>query len=155
MRGVKTRLAQPDLRGFVVVRNLTVFDLKSRRPQAALVQAPDFRQQLPGPGKRFFFVVIPKRPIPKHFKESVVGIVPTNLVKVVVLSGDAHALLRVNRAGVGSAVRAQKDVFELHHARVREEQCGISAGDERSAGDVGVSARRKKVDEGLPNLITG
>ena len=48
-----------------------------------------------------------------------------HIFKIVVLAAGAHALLRSGRALVVAPLRAQKEVFELVHARVGEQQRGV------------------------------
>jgi len=82
-------------------------------------------------------------------------IIAPHLVKVVMFSGDAHAFLRVDRAGIRAGVGPEEDIFELHHACVGEKQGGIATRHERSTRDVCVAARHKKVDERLTDFSSG
>ncbi len=58
-------------------------------------------------------------------------VVASHVVEVVVLAGHAHTLLRVDGAFVRPLIGAEKDILELHHARVGEQQRGVPAGHER------------------------
>ena len=128
---VKAGLGQPDIGRFAVLRDLAQFIFKVSGPKVFFGELPDFRQQLPGPGDGFFFVVVAKGPVPQHLKEGVMRVIAADFIKVVVFAGDPQAFLRVDRAGVGALVGAEEDILELHHAGVGEEQGGITARDER------------------------
>ena len=54
-----------------------------------------------------------------------------HVFEVVVLAAGAHALLRRHRALVVPHVLAEEHALELHHARVREQECGIVLRHER------------------------
>jgi len=77
-----------------------------------------------------------------------------HLLQVVVLAADAQALLSRHRAPVRADLLASKDVLELHHAGVREEERRIVAGDERTALDHGVPAFAKVGEKPGPDLGT-
>ena len=59
------------------------------------------------------------------------GVVAAHFFQVIVFARDAHALLRVRGAGVRAQVGAEKDVFELYHAGVGEQQGRVFAGHQR------------------------
>ncbi len=49
----------------------------------------------------------------------------TDVFQIVVLAAGAHAALRTRRAYVRPFFRAEKHIFELHHAGIGEQQGGI------------------------------
>src|SRR5207244_6074423 len=87
---------------------------------------PDPGEQLPGPENRLFLVIVAERPVAEHFEESVMVGVPSYLFEVVVLAGDAQALLRVHYPRMRWFVDAEENILERHHAGVGKEQGGIT-----------------------------
>jgi hypothetical protein len=83
-----------------------------------------------------------------------VSVVAPNGIKIVVFTGDTQAFLRIDRPGIRAGFRAQKDVFELHHASVGEKQGAVAARHKRCARDYRVPPLGKKVEERLTNLIS-
>ena len=77
----------------------------------------------------------------------------TNGFKVVVLSGNAHALLGGCGAGVVSLFEADKKVSELDHARVDEHQGGVTVWDQRGALDLLVPTVGKKVEKRSTEVV--
>ena len=78
-----------------------------------------------------------------------------DVVEVVVLAADAHALLHRRRAAIVPLLLAEEDVLELVHPGVREEQRRIVGRHERRRGDDAVAARREEIEETLANLASG
>ena len=66
--------------------------------------------------------VVAKGEVAEHLEERVMAQRRADVVEVVVLAADAHALLRGGRARVGALLAAEEHVLELVHAGVREEQ---------------------------------
>ena len=54
----------------------------------------------------------------------------TDLLKVVVLPRHAETALVVNGARIGAGLGAAKELFELHHPGVGEEERGVASGEE-------------------------
>jgi hypothetical protein len=75
------------------------------------------------------------------------------IFEVIVLAAGAHALLRAGRAGVIAAFRAEKDIFELVHASVGEEERGVAVGDERGAADAAMAFAFKEAQEHFADLV--
>ncbi len=127
------------------------------RVQAGLVEAPDFGEQLPGPGDRFLLEVVAERPVAEHLEEGVVVGVLADVVEIVVLAAGADALLRVGGPLVGPRAGAEEDVLELVHAGVGEQQRRIVVAARR--GDDGTKVwpcfLHEEVDELLANFIGG
>ena len=59
----------------------------------------NFRQQFPSPGNCFFFEIIAKRPIPQHFKHRMMVSITTNIVQIIMLSGNSKTFLRIGNSG--------------------------------------------------------
>ena len=130
----------PVARRFLVQAQVALVIFEDGGPQAVGGEAEDAGEQIPGPADGFLFIVVAKRPVAQHLEEGVVRDVTPDVFQVVVLPGDAHALLRIGGAGVGARSGAQEDVLELHHPRVDEEQGGIIERQEAGAGHDGVPA---------------
>ncbi|CDE82851.1 putative uncharacterized protein [Coraliomargarita sp. CAG:312] len=85
---------------------------------------PNINKQFPSPFYRLFLEVVPERPVPKHFEESMVVCVKTNIFKVVVLSSGAYTFLSVGGSQKRSFFLTQKVWNKLVHSRVRKKQVG-------------------------------
>ncbi len=155
MRQIEAGLGAPGIGGLVIARDIALIVFEASGVDLVLRQAPDLGEQLPRPGDGFLFVVIAKGPVAEHLEEGVMRIVAADIVEVVVLARHAHTLLRVHGAGVGTLVRAEEDVLELHHARVGEQQGGVPAGDKGHRGHDGMSVPDEEVNEGLADLVAG
>ena len=151
----KPRLFPPISGGFLIRGDFALLVPEDGGVQVLPRQPPDLGEQFPGPGDGFLFVVIAKRPVAEHLEEGVVGVILPHVFEVVVLAGDAHTLLRVDGAGVGAFIRAQKNVLELHHPGVGEQQRGIPAGDERRRRHEGVPGFfDEEINELLADLVS-
>jgi hypothetical protein len=78
-----------------------------------------------------------------------------DVLEVVVLAAGPHATLRRDRAVIAALVHAEKDVLELHHARIGEKQGRVVARHEGRTRDHFVAALGEEVQEGLAQLIAG
>ena len=76
-------------------------------------------------------------------------------IEVVVLTAGAQAALDVGRAHVGQLLAAEKDVLELDHARVREQQGRIVARHERRRRHNRVALGFEEVEKGLADFGAG
>ena len=90
-------------------------------PDAVAVE-PGGQDQLPRPPDGLELVVLAEAPVAEHLEEGEVAAGAADLVDVVVLAGQAHALLdgRRPRRVVGHRLLAQEVRDELHHPRVGE-----------------------------------
>src|SRR5262249_50192460 len=94
-------------------------------------ELPLFREELPRVRDRLFLEVVAERKIAEHLEERVVAGRDADVLEVVVLAGDADALLARRRARVRALVLAGEDILELDHHRVREHERRIVLGNER------------------------
>jgi len=78
-----------------------------------------------------------------------------DVFEVVVLAAGADAFLRGGSASVVAGLGAEEDIFELIHARVGEEQCGVVGRNERRGVHAAMALALKKPQELFSNLITG
>ena len=115
-------------------------------------QPPGLGQQLPGEGDGVGLEVVAEREVAEHLEERVVAERGAHVLEVVVLAADPHALLRGGRPPVVAALRAQKDVLELVHAGVGEQQRRIAGGHERRARHDAVALRAEVVEKALADL---
>ena len=155
-RGIDVRLGRPQL-GRLLVRWETVCLVTSenRDPDAVLREPPDVGQQVPRPADRLLLEVVAERPVPEHLKERVVVCIDTHFFEVVVLAGDADALLGVSRADVVSLSRTEKDVLELVHPCIGEQQRGVVLRKHRPGRDHLVASLTKELKEVLTDLLRG
>src|SRR5215212_9370785 len=82
-----------------------------------------------------------------------VGIVTTDIVKIVVLARHPHTLLRVDGAPIGALIGAKEDILELHHARVGEEKSCVPTRHKRHGRHSRMPMLHEEIDEGLADLI--
>ena len=68
-------------------------------------------------------------------------------VQIVVLAARAHAFLGGDRPRHAAFFRSGKDVLELHHAGIGEQQGGIVARDQRRGGHDLMAARPEIFEE--------
>ena len=84
-------------------------------------------EQFPGVAYGLALEVVAEAEITQHFEEGVVARRVADVFEVVMLAAGAHAALRRGGPLVGSRFFAGEYIFELHHARIGEEQCGVVA----------------------------
>ena len=143
--------ALPDGERLVVARRGRVAG-EDRGAQPILGQAPDLGQHRPREPDRVFLEVVAEREVAEHLEERVVPVRRPDVVEIVVLAADAHALLRGRGAAVVAALAAQEHVLELVHPRVGEQQGGVVGRDQRRAGSDAVVLRLEELQEGAPDL---
>ena len=85
--------------GLVVARNRGV-TLEDRGVQAIGRQRPAVGQELPGEANRVTLEVVAKREVAQHLEERVMAQRGPDVVQVVVLAADAHALLGTSSPAV-------------------------------------------------------
>ena len=147
LRRQADRLA-PQVVGLVVVA-------EHRRDEPVGVDAEVVGDEVPGVFDRLALEVVAEREVPEHLEEGVVARRTPDVLEVVVLARDAHALLRGGRGLVVAGLLAEEDALELHHARVREEQRRVGVGHQRRARDAPVSALLEEAQEELADLGGG
>src|SRR5262249_12216971 len=145
----------PDVGGLEPERGGLVVGGVDRGVELVLRQLPDAGQELPRPYDRVALPVVAERPVAQHLEEGVMIGVAADLLEDVVLGADAQHLLAVGRARVRPRLGAEKDLLELHHAGVGEEQARVVRRYERRARDDGVTALAEVVEKALPNLVAG
>ena len=102
-----------------------------RDEQFILGQAVFLGDQVPSVLDGVFLEVVTKGKVAEHLEEGVVTRRVAHVFKVVVLPASADTLLGGHGAVVGALFLTQKDVLELNHARVREHEGRVIAGDQR------------------------
>ena len=98
--------------------------------------------------------VVAKAEVAQHLEEGVVAAGEADVFEIVVLAAGAHTLLRSGGAVVVTALDAEKDVFELVHARIGEQQCGVIRRHQRGGVHAAVPLRGKKAQEGFADFRT-
>src|SRR5262249_25790688 len=78
-----------------------------------------------------------------------------DVVEIVVLAADAHALLRRRRAAVLALFASKKDILELVHPGVREEQRRVVGRHERRARYDAVAVLLEELQERRSDLVGG
>ena len=141
-------LVTPDREGIVVVA-------EHGRHQPLPVDAVDAGQTVPGEVDRIALEIVAEGEVAQHLEERVVTGRRANLLQIVVLAADAHALLAGGCARIGALLDAQEGVFELHHACVHEQQGIVTDGHQRRAGYLRVAVLLKVVEERLADINGG
>ena len=120
-------------------------------PDAVAVE-PGRQHELPGPLDGLELVVLAEAPVAEHLEEGEVAARATDLVDVVVLAGQAHALLdrRRPRRVVGHRLLAEEVRDELHHPRVGEHRGGGVGGDQAGRGHERVLTSLEELVPGAP-----
>jgi hypothetical protein len=77
----------------------------------------------------------------------------TDVLQVIVLAADAHALLRGGRTRVVARLPAKEDVLELVHPGVGEEQRRVVVRDERRARHDAMALPLEVPEEGRANFL--
>ena len=111
--------------------------------------------QLPGEGNGIFFEIIAEGEISQHLEKGVMPVGKTDIFEIVVFSSRPHALLGRGRSPVVALFQAEKDIFELIHPRIGEQQRGVIGRRKRRRMHLPVTLLDKKVQEFAPNFGTG
>ncbi len=150
------RLVEPPLvRLLVGVQSQFVVARVHRCVHPVRLQPPPIHQELPGPADGLGLEVVAEAPVAEHLEEGVVVRVVPHLLQVVVLAGHAEALLRVDGAVVRALSGAEKDVLELVHPGVREEQGTVALRHEGRTRDDLVGFLLKEAQELFADLLGG
>src|SRR5207249_3874113 len=89
----------------------------------------------------------------KHFEERVMAASAADVLQVVMLATGANAFLRSGSALVLALLQSEKNVLELDHAGIGEQQRVVVGGNERTALHRAVTACGKIVQKPLANFI--
>ena len=136
---------RPDFVGLVVL-------MVDGGPQLVGGDAIHLGDQFPGVADGIALEVVAEAEIAEHLEKSMVARRVADVFQVIVLAAGAHAALRTGGARVGPLVVAEKDVLELHHAGVGEQQRRVVAGHQRRGGHDGVPLGSKVVEEFLADF---
>ncbi len=109
-------------------------------------------QQLPRKGDRLPLEVIPKAEVPEHLKKRMVPPRKAHVLKIVMLASRTHTLLRARRPRVRPLLRAQKDILELVHPRIRKQQRRIIGRHQRRRVHAPMPFALEKTQKIFPNL---
>ena len=82
----------------------------------------DLRDQFPGEIDRFCLEIVAEREVPEHLEKRVVAARVADIFEVVMLATGPHALLGSGRTGVIALFQTLKNLLELVHPRVGEEE---------------------------------
>ncbi len=112
----------------IYIRSDFIVTLEYRKPHAPRIQFVFIDQQLPGELDCVFFEIIAEGKISEHFEKSLMPRGFADFIEVVVLAAGAQTFLRRTGAHVLALLGAEKDVFELIHARVGKQKRRIVCG---------------------------
>ena len=136
---------RPDIVGFVIF-------LINGDPQLLFRQTINAGQQLPGKVNGIPFEVIAEAEVAQHFEEGVVtGRIP-DVFQVIVLATGTHTALRGCRSCVGTLVLTEKNILELNHARVGEEQGRVIPRNQRTGRHNRVAFGFKETEKLVPDF---
>src|SRR5690554_300432 len=118
-------------------------------------EAPNSGQKFPGPRNGLPFIIIPKRPVSQHLKESMVIGVLSYFLQIIMFTADPDHLLRVNRPPVRTGARTQKNILKLVHPCIGKKQGGIFLRQQGSAGNNLMPPGGKKLQKLPSNFACG
>src|SRR5688572_19926392 len=145
---------QPELAGLHVARD-TALTFENGDEKLVLGNLPDIRQQRPGEADRVFLEVVAEREVAEHLKKRVMARRWPDVLEVVVLAADPHALLAAGGALVLALFLPEEHVLELVHSGIREQQRGVVMGNEGRAGHDTMTIPLEILEERRANLSPG
>ena len=143
-----TDVPEPNVRRFVVVRI-------HRAPQPLRRQFQYAGHELPGVLDSLALEVVAEAEVPEHLEERMVARRITDILKVIVLAAGAYAALRTDGTTNFALLAAKKDVLELHHPGVGEQQGRVIGGHQRGARHLFMAPVLKKFQKGLAKFVGG
>ena len=147
-------MRSPSVKRLSVASDTLLFrSLEDGYIETVLVELDDLGEELPCEGDGLGLEVVAERPVAEHLEHGVVIGVMSDLLQVVVLTGDAETFLRVGYTRRGDGDITEDDVLELVHARVGEHQRGVALNDHRRGWDDLVTLRGEEVQEALTNFV--
>ena len=117
----------PQLTGLVVVAENGDEELR-------LVEAELHGHEIPGQADGVFLEIITEGKVAEHFEKGVMARRATHVFQVVVLAAHAQAFLGRDRPGVVPLFLAKKDLLELDHARIGEQESRVILGHQGGTG---------------------
>ncbi len=151
---IRRQEGAPDVVGLVIPRHARL-TAEHGRKQSIRGQLPLVGQQRPCEGNRLALEVVAKREVAQHLEEGVVPERRPDVLEVVVLAADAHALLRGRRTRVVARVPAKEDVLELVHPGIGEEERRIVVRHQRRAGDDAMAVPFEIPEKGRADVRRG
>lgn len=118
--GIDTNFIHPNIGGFIIA------DMNGH-PQPLFWKAEHLGEKFPAEANRVALKVIAKTEVTQHLKESVVARGVAHIFEVIMLAAGSHTALRRHSSHVVALFCAKKDVFELHHTGIGEQQCRVVA----------------------------
>src|SRR5260221_11769488 len=109
---------------------------------------------MPGELDRVFLEVIAERKIPEHLEESLMPHRLADFVEVVVLAAGAQTFLRRTGAQVLALLDSEKDILELIHAGVSEQQCRIVSRQQWAGTHAGVALALEILQKLFANFVS-
>ena len=131
------------------------FAFEHRDKQLVLWNVPLAGQQFPRMPIASLLEVVAEREVAEHLEERVVAGRRPDVLEIVVLSADAHALLARRRTGVVAPLFAEEHVLELVHPGVGEEQRRVVVRHERRAGHDSMAVPLEILQKRRANLSPG
>ena len=132
-------------------RNL-IIAFVHREPEAFFFEAIDSGQQLPGVFDRLLLEVVTEGEVAEHLEERMVACGDADVLEVVVLAAGADTFLDRRGPLVVALLESEKDVLELVHPGVDEQQRRVLVGNQRRARDDAVAVGREVVEEAFSYL---
>ena len=146
--GGHTDLFYPDFFGLIIF-------FKDCDPELVLGQSEYFCQKSPGIVDGIGFEIIAKAEIAQHLEKRVMPRGVANVVEVIVFATGPYATLRGRCALVVAHVITGKDILELHHSCIGEEQGLVIARYQRTGGNNLVSVFLEKLEKLITDIRCG
>ena len=137
----------PDTVGLVVF-------IKYGHPKLFDRQVVVLGDQLPVVLNCLYLEVVAEGKVAQHFKEGLMTAGMAHVVEVIVLAAGPNALLAGYSAGVGPGLTAKKDILELVHPGVDEQQSGILVWNQGRTFHNGMTAVFEEFEEAATDLVT-
>ena len=146
--GVGLDLLEPDIGRLVVLGEYS-------HPQTLGRQAQHPGQIVPGKADGLALEIVAETEVTQHLKKGVMPRGITHILQVVVLAAGAYTPLRSHRALIRATLTAKKQVLELDHARVGEQERCVIGRDQWAGGNPLVVPLGEIIEKAGAKLGTG
>ena len=116
-------------------------------PQSFRIETEDLCEQFPGVADCILLEIVAETEISEHLEEGMVTSGVSDLIKVIMFSAGTNALLRRNRPRIAALLSTEKNILELNHARIGEQQSRIIGRNQRARIHDFMFSRGEKIEE--------
>jgi hypothetical protein len=87
-------------------------------------------QEIPAIFDRLLLKIIPEGEIAQHLEKGVMARGSAHVLQIIMLATGTDAFLAAGCPPIGKLAHANKDILELNHSSIREQQRGVVLGDQ-------------------------